>query len=107
MVKIDDAYVVMSDDGCLIARGATKQRYLLHVNEETRKRVLLYYSEGLALNTIKFPMFASIRALNHALKNGWITKEEMEMQEWSGIEEHLIAVPCNIVTREGEGDSNG
>ncbi len=100
MIKIDDCYVIMSDDGCLIAKGATKQRCLLHIKEMTKKTPLLYNRADMALNLSKnFPMELSSRAFYHAVKRGWINEDDGD--SWDGIKEHLVAVACDLVIKEG------
>lgn len=98
MKKIDDCYIIVSDDLALVARGVTRDRQLCHFDEKNKKRILMYHTEGIALNCIfNFP-FDNItrKAINHAITMGWITKEESAVGDYSGINSHLIAIPCEV-----------
>lgn len=85
VIKNDTTFVIMSKCRQYIAKGAPRNRYLVHVdNVKDKKRILTYNSKGKAESAFMVSGFYT-----YGLKN--FPYERMDE------EDYLEAVECNLI----------
>lgn len=52
-LELDSVYLILSKNRKLIARGVPRNRYICHIDEKTKKRILTYSSKGMAESGFK------------------------------------------------------
>ena len=53
ILKFDKVFLILSDDGKLIAKGTPRNRYIWHIDEDNKKRLLTYRSKKVAESAFK------------------------------------------------------
>lgn len=86
--KLEKIFLIMSRDGKLVAKGTPRNRYIHHIDEKNKKRLLTYRSKGVAESAFKnCGFYVSPETMQYVKQNYPHLQHERGYIHWQQIEE--------------------